>query len=69
MAKYLVVVKETLQRTVVVDADNEFEAEDITESAYSRGNIVLDAEDFFENEFSARTVTDEDLSLYTTLEE
>lgn len=59
MAKYLVTIKETSQKTVVVEADNEFEAEDIAESAYSKGDIVLDAEDFFENEFSAREITNQ----------
>lgn len=67
MAKFLVQVKETLQRTYVVEADDEYEAEDIVETAYSRCEIVLDADDFLENDFSAKKVTNEDLSLYKEL--
>lgn len=67
MAKYLVQVRETLQRTYIVEADNKYEAEDIAESAYSESKIILEADDFAENEFIAREVTDEDLSLYSEI--
>lgn len=67
MAKYLVQVKEVLQRTYIVEADSRYEAEDIAESAYSESKIILDADDFAENEFIAREVADEDLSLYSEI--
>lgn len=46
MKKYLVKVTEVLQRTIVVDAKNEDEAEKIIKQSYQNCDIVLDSNDF-----------------------
>lgn len=65
---YLVMVEETLSKTVKVKAKSLTEAEDIVTDAYTKGEIVLDYKDFDNNpEITARVVEDEDLDLYEEL--
>ena len=67
--KYVVRITETLVRTVIVDAENEQDAEDKAHSAYDDEQIVLDYSDFEECEIeSLREATDFDNSLYDVLE-
>ena len=67
--KYIVRVTETLVRTVIVDAENEQDAEDKVYNAYDDAQIVLDYKDFEEYEIETlRKATDFDNSLYDKLE-
>lgn len=64
---YLVRVEEILARTVKIDkskAGSLEEAEDYVRGLYENGDIILDLEDFFEREITAREVKNEDLSLF-----
>lgn len=68
---YLVRVEETLARTVKVDkskAKSLEEAEEYVRELYEKGDIILDSEDFFEKEITAREVENEDLSLYEDID-
>lgn len=67
MAKYLVTVKEVLSRTVVVEAIDKLDAENIVQVAYDNAEMILDADDFLENYISARDIKNEDLSLYSSI--
>ena len=49
--KFTVEITETLQRQVEVEAEDEFEAEDIVREMYRNEEIVLDAEDYIDTEF------------------
>ena len=53
MAKFAVTITETLCKTLIVEAPDLDEACGKIECAYNAGNIVLDAEDFFDTDFSA----------------
>lgn len=67
--KYIVRITETLVRTVIVDAENEQDAEDKVYNAYDDAQIVLDYKDFEEYEIETlRKATDFDNSLYDVLE-
>lgn len=46
MNKYIVTISESLDRDVVVEAENEWEAEEIIEKKYRNQEIVLGAEDY-----------------------
>lgn len=73
--KYAVKIREVLERTVVVDTDNFDEAVETVSDAYSRSEVILDAEDFTEVEFIESETfgknpiaeDDERLELFTTL--
>jgi hypothetical protein len=43
-------ITETLQRKIAVESDNEEEAFDKVKSMYRCGEIVLDSDDFVDNE-------------------
>ena len=49
--KFTVEITETLQRQVEVEAEDEFEAEDIVREMYRNEEIVLDAGDYIDTEF------------------
>lgn len=67
--KYIVRITETLVRTVIVDAENEQDAEDKVYNAYDDAQIVLDYKDFEEYEIETlRKATDFDNSFYDKLE-
>jgi len=53
MELYMVTVKETLERTIPIKANNWVEAIDVVEERYNDTEIVLDAEDFAGVSFSA----------------
>lgn len=64
---YLVRVEEILARTVKIDkskAGSLEEAEDYVRGLYRNGDIVLDSDDFFDKEITAREVENENLSLF-----
>ena len=46
MKKYEVSFKETLERIVIIEAENEDEAQDIADEMYDNEEIVLDSGDF-----------------------
>ena len=46
MKTYKVVVTETLQRTITINADNEGEALDKVQEMYDNEEIVLDSSDY-----------------------
>ena len=50
MKTYAVVVTETLQRTVYIDAKSAEEAEDVVEERYRNEEIVLDSSDYQDTE-------------------
>ena len=53
MSKYAVKITETSARTVIVEADNFLAAQAKVTNPYDCGDIILDAEDFFDKEFGA----------------
>lgn len=60
MAKFEVKITEKLVKSVLVEAEDSGEAEQIISDAYGRTDIVLDSEDFYgETLFSATEVEDE----------
>lgn len=52
MKKYEVTIIETLQRTVFVEAESALEAEEIVKGKIAREEIVLDADDFIDRDYS-----------------
>lgn len=60
MKKYSLVVTETLQRTVEIEANDEQEALEKLEEMYYSENIVLDYQDFKGVEFSNCLYTDKE---------
>lgn len=60
MKKFEVKITEKLVKSVLVEAEDSIEAEQIINDAYRRADIVLDSEDFYgETLFSATEVEDE----------
>lgn len=60
MKKFEVKITEKLVKSVLVEAEDSIEAEQIINDAYRRTDIVLDSEDFYgETLFSATEVEDE----------
>ena len=53
MHKYLVEITETLQRQFDVEAASKEEAEKIANMMYLNGDVVLNAEDFVDAQFTA----------------
>ena len=53
MHKYLVEITETLQRQFDVEAQSKEEAEKIANMMYRNGDVVLNAEDFVDAQFTA----------------
>jgi len=53
MKTYKVTITETSKRDVEVEADSAEEAEDIVNDMWYRGEIILDADDFFEVDYSS----------------
>ena len=53
MHKYLVEITETLQRQFDVEAASKEEAEKIANMMYRKGDVVLNAEDFVDAQFTA----------------
>mgnify|MGYP002624494096 FL=1 len=53
MHKYLVEITETLQRQFDVEASSKEEAEKIANMMYRNGDVVLNAEDFVDAQFTA----------------
>lgn len=53
MHKYLVEITETLQRQFDVEAASKEEAEKIANMMYRNGDVVLNAEDFVDAQFTA----------------
>lgn len=56
MKKYEVTVQETLERKVIVEAENQESAEEIVRKAYDRSELILNADDFTEVQFSTKKV-------------
>lgn len=56
MKKYEVTIQETLVRKVIVEADDMENAEDIVRRRYDRADLVLDADDFSDVQFSTKQV-------------
>lgn len=54
--QYNVTITETLQRTILVEADNEQHALNMVQDDYDNDNIVLDYSDFQNVEFDAERV-------------
>lgn len=54
--EYEVTIREILQRRVRQRASSEEEAQDMVEARYRAGEIVLEADDFFDHEFECREV-------------
>ena len=53
MHKYLVEITETRQRDLNVEAHDKEEAEKIANMMYRNGDVVLNAEDFVDAQFTA----------------
>lgn len=54
--QYNVTITETLQRTILVEADNEQHALNMIQDDYDNDNIVLDYSDFQNVEFDAERI-------------
>lgn len=54
--QYNVTITETLQRTILVEADNEQHALNMVQDDYNNDNIVLDYSDFQNVDFDAERV-------------
>ena len=54
--QYNVTITETLQRTILVEADNEQHALNMVQDDYDNDNIVLDYSDFQNVEFDAERI-------------
>ncbi|MDY3022955.1 MAG: DpnD/PcfM family protein [Blautia sp.] len=54
--EYEVTIREILQRSVRQRASSEEEARDLVEARYRAGEIVLEADVFFDHEFECREV-------------
>lgn len=54
--QYNVTITETLQRTILVEADNEQHALNMVQDDYNNDNIVLDYSDFQNVEFDVERV-------------
>lgn len=69
--KYLIEITETLQRTILVEAETNDEAIERVESAYRSENIVLDSDDFVDNSINSIGTVNagEDCSGYWNLDE
>ena len=52
--EFVVYITETLQRKVVVEANNDNEALNQVVDQYNNGEIVLDYNDYFDVEFNSR---------------
>ena len=52
--EFVVYITETLQRKVVVEANNDNEALNQVIDQYNNGEIVLDYNDYFDVEFNSR---------------
>lgn len=55
MAKYPITIKETLSRTVEIEADSVSEAVELAKGMYRHGYVILDADDFREAAFEFAT--------------
>ena len=53
MMPYEVTITETLQKNVTVEADSQFEAEQIVSDCWKNGEYILDADSFSGVEFTA----------------
>ena len=56
MKTYNVTITETLQRTILVEADNEQHALNMVQDDYDNENIVLDYSDFKKVDFDAERI-------------
>lgn len=56
MKTYNVTITETLQRTILVEADNEQHALNMVKDDYNNENIVLDYSDFKKVDFDAERI-------------
>lgn len=54
--KFKVVVTETLEKAVYIDAEDRADAEEIAQEMWNNEEIVLTADDFVEASFSAEEV-------------
>lgn len=69
MKKYLVKVTETLARHVIIEAENDEDAANKVEDAYSEGKIVLDYDDYSDCEVTCKGEAKEiDFGFYNELE-
>lgn len=67
--KYVVRITETSAHTVIVEAENKWDAENKVDQAYYNGQITLDYDDFDEYAINAiREATDFDEGFYDVLE-
>ena len=57
--KFMVMITETLKRTIEVDADNQHEAEQMAFDSWRNSEHILGAEEFIDVDFEAVPVTDE----------
>lgn len=75
MSRYGITIREILERTVIVEADNLWEAIPKVDDAVKRGEIILNADDFDTREIvpsdiwnGEKILDEEDISLYQHLE-
>ena len=54
MTKYRIDITETLSRTIETEAESEDEAVEIVRRMYRNCDIILDASDYVETEFSVK---------------
>lgn len=56
MRKYKVIITETLEKVVEVEARDKIEAEQIVSDAWHNSDYILDADDFVEANFKAEPI-------------
>ena len=67
--KYVVEVTETLVKHVIVEADNQGEAEIIANDAYNEDEFIVGPEDYMDTEFKClREADEDDLNGYETIQ-
>lgn len=59
MDKYVIAVRETLQKTYIVTGENHEEAIAKIKSAYENGDIVLDYNDYYDAEIHSNGIASE----------
>jgi len=69
MKKFLVKINERLSRTVVIEAEDKFDAECAVNSLYNEGGIVLNYDDFVEHTTEGEEIINQDYSCYENVTE
>jgi len=59
--KFLVTINERLSRSFVVEANSDYEAHDLVKRAYQNEEIILDYDDYCDNNIDTQALTQKEL--------